>query len=102
MNRGCHLAEIRDVQNPVIAYAKANGWFVRRVEWIGRVGAPDAVFAKAGAPTLWIEFKDDDKPTSLMQDREHERMLRAGMLVFVVGNAALGKVLLDRYDPDAI
>lgn len=85
----------------MIAYARENGWFVRRVQWIGRVGAPDAVFAKAGV-TLWIEFKDEGKDTTLMQDREHKRMMAAGMKIFVVCNAALGKVLLDRYDPDAI
>ncbi|NSZ63409.1 hypothetical protein G6L16_008665 [Agrobacterium tumefaciens] len=96
------MAEIPHVQNPVIAYAKSTGWFVRRVQWIGRVGAPDALFSKKGAPTIWIEFKDEDSDTTLMQDREHARMLRAGMLVFVVSNAALGKVLLDRYDPDTI
>lgn len=95
------MAEIPHVQNPVIGYAKANGWFVRRLAWLGRVGAPDCVFAKAGI-VLWIEFKDEDGDTSVMQDREHKRMLDAGMKLFVVSNVALGKVLLDRYDPDAI
>lgn len=95
------MAEIPHVQNPVIEHGKANGWFVRRVGWLGRVGAPDTVFAKAGV-TLWIEFKDAGEPPNVLQAREHKRMRRAGMLVFVIDDAEAGRRLLDAHDPDAI
>lgn len=92
------MAEIPHIQNPVIAHAKANGWFVRRTQWIGRVGCPDAVFAKGGVE-LWIEFKDEGRATNLIQQREHQRMLEAGMKVFVIDKVSDGRELLDRHDP---
>ena len=95
------MAEIPHVQNPVTEYGKANGWFVRRLRWLGRVAAPDTIFAKGGV-VLWVEFKDEGKPAELRQDREHTRMRKAGMLTFVIDNVAAGRALLDRYDPDDI
>lgn len=95
------MAEIPHVQNPVIDHGKANGWFVRRTQWIGRVGCPDAVFAKAGV-TIWIEFKDDRKSANPLQAREHKRMRDAGMNVHVIDNAVAGRKLLDEHDPDSI
>lgn len=93
------MAEIPHVQNPVMAHGKANGWFVRRVQWIGRRAAPDTVFAKGGV-TLWIEFKDAGKAPDAQQAREHERMRAAGMKTFVIDDADAGRALLDRHDPD--
>ncbi len=95
------MGEIRHVQNPVIEYAKANGWFVRRVQWIGRRGAPDTMMCKGGI-TLWVEFKDYGEQPEIHQVREHGRMRGAGLLVFVIDDVIDGKALLDRYDPDDI
>ena len=92
------MAEIPHVQNPVIDYGKANDWLVRRVQWIGRTGAPDTLFMKGGV-SLWIEFKDEGKEPTIQQEREHARMRRAGLLVFVIDNVEAGTRLLDRHDP---
>lgn len=48
-----------DLQEPAIVYAEARGWLVRRVKWVGRRGAQDTLFLKAGRH-VWIEFKRED------------------------------------------
>lgn len=95
------MAEISDVQSPIVSYAKQNDWFVRRVQWIGRHGAPDLVLIKGGV-TVWIEAKREGKDAELHQAREHKRMRKRGALVYVVDRAEDGYRILDRHDPDAI
>lgn len=62
---------------PVVKRAEKAGWFVRKVAWPGRIGAPDRVFIKGGR-TVWIEFKAPGKAPRLSQELEHERMRSAG------------------------
>lgn len=70
------------VEGYVVFQAEADGWWSRKVKWIGRTGAPDRVFAKGGR-TVWIEFKRPKKEAAEMQAREHKRMRDAGMEVHV-------------------
>lgn len=95
------MAEIHHVQSPIISYAKQNGWFVRRVQWIGRHGAPDLMCLK-GNVYVWIEAKREDVEAGIHQLREHERMRKRGALVYVVDRAEDGYRILDRHDPDSI
>ena len=74
------------VEMPVVRRAEAAGWFVRKVSWVGRNGAPDRLFAKDGRD-VWIEFKDHGKVPTLLQLQEHKRMREAGMEVYVFDNA---------------
>lgn len=95
------MAEISDVQSPIVSYAKQNGWLVRRVQWIGRHGAPDLLCLKGGVH-VWIEAKREGKDAEIHQAREHKRMRNKGALVYVVDRAEDGYRILDRHDPDAI
>lgn len=95
------MAEIAHVQNPIVTYAKQNGWFVRRVQWLGRRGAPDLMCLKGGV-YVWIEAKREGEEAEIQQQREHERMRKRGALVYVVDRAEDGYRILDRHDPDAI
>lgn len=70
------------VESYVVTQAENAGWFCRKLSWIGRIGAPDRVFAKDGR-TVWIEFKRPKKGAAEMQAREHKRMRDAGMEVHV-------------------
>lgn len=65
------------VESPVVARAERAGWFVRKVQWPGRIGAPDRVFIKGGR-TVWIEFKRPGEKPRLSQTLEHDRMRAAG------------------------
>lgn len=66
------------VENPVVVRAEEAGWFVRKMRWIGRVGAPDRFFAKDGRIVL-IEFKAKDKAARRSQELEHGRLRAAGV-----------------------
>lgn len=74
------------VEQPVVRRAELAGWFVRKVAWLGRIGAPDRVFIKAGR-VVWIEFKRPGQKLRLAQELEHDRMRAAGAEVYVFDNA---------------
>ena len=75
------------VEKPVVARAERRGWFVRKVKWIGRDGAPDRVFIK-GSRTVWIEFKAPGEPPRLLQEDEHRLMRQGGAEVYVCDNVS--------------
>lgn len=98
-----HSINERDVEAYLVKKVKALGGEVRKVEWVGRQGAPDrlvmlpAVFGRFdgdGLParTLWVEVKNPrtvlDFPGNAherKQAREHKRMRAMGQRVVVVG-----------------
>ena len=63
--------------------AEKAGWLVRKVKWIGRVGAPDRMFIKNGQIIL-MEFKKSGKEPSVKQEREHDRFRSQGVEVYLV------------------
>lgn len=81
------------IEGAVVKRAEAAGWFVRKVSWIGRKGAPDRVFAKGGR-TVWIEFKQKGEKPRLLQDEEHREMRAAGMETHVCDNIEHGLRIL--------
>ena len=80
----------------IIEEAEADGWFVRKVAWPGRRGAPDRVFIKGGR-TVWIEFKRPDGKGHLarIQGRNRDDMKAAGAEVHVVETFARARQILE-------
>lgn len=76
------------VELPVVKRAEAAGFFVRKVEWPGRKGAPDRVFSREDRGTVWIEFKAPGEKPRRSQIIEHDRMRAAGMEVHVCDDIA--------------
>ena len=86
-----------DIEKYLVKRVKALGGEVRKVEWIGRRGAPDrVVMMHAGKkpwwPTIWVELKNPETIKTFPADaheraqaREHERMRAMGQRVEVVG-----------------
>jgi hypothetical protein len=84
----------RDIERHLVKRVKAQGGEVRKVQWIGRRGAPDRLVmlprgrASSGrvsaCSTLWIELKAPGKKAETHQLREHERMRAMGQVVFVI------------------
>lgn len=91
-----------DIEARLVARVKALGGEVRKVQWIGRAGAPDRL-VMLPAPrndmglrsrperTIWIELKAPGGAAKFpknaherAQHREHERMRRMGQRVEVV------------------
>lgn len=70
------------IEKQCVKLAEDAGWFVRKVTWPGRRGAPDRVFIKDGQ-TVWVEFKDPDGRLAELQKREIAKMQAAGAKVHV-------------------
>jgi len=86
-------------EGPIEAYlvseAERQSWLVRKVGWIGRKDAPDRVLMKG--VTLWVEAKATGEVPRPSQLREHERMRKAGQLVYVVDSFEAVDALLRKY-----
>ena len=87
------------IEKYLVTQVKAIGGEVRKVQWIGRNGAPDRVVmlpAKRAASTIdcawcnpqgltvWVELKAPGKPAEPHQLREHKRMRDVGQTVVVI------------------
>lgn len=60
------------------------GGVVRKVQWVGRRGAPDRLVALPESVAFWVELKAPGEKPDPHQEREHERMRNVGMRVEVV------------------
>lgn len=81
------------IETKVCEWARKNGWLVRKLQWIGREGAPDRFFAKVGRIIL-VEFKRPGEKPRPSQDREIKRLREAGVEVAVVDDIDDGISLL--------
>lgn len=72
----------RDIEKYLVARVKARGGFTRKLNWIGRRGAPDRVVFLNGVH--FVELKAPGKKPTKQQEREHERMEDQGANVWVV------------------
>ena len=92
----------RDIEKHLIKRVKELGGEVRKVQWVGRVGAPDRVVmlppgivvypGPEFGYTIWVELKNPStiktfpsNPHERKQHREHERMRAMGQRVVVIG-----------------
>lgn len=81
------------IERKVCDFAKKLGWLVRKLQWVGRHGAPDRVFIKAGR-LVFIEFKAPGKKPTAHQTLEIERLRAEGMEVYVIDDIDEGKFVL--------
>lgn len=96
----------RDIEKHLVKRVKQLGGEVRKVQWIGRVGAPDRLVMRPAKfcigrdgtrqqfnfPTIWVELKNPDTVKTFpanaherAQHREHQRMRAMGQRVEVIG-----------------
>lgn len=82
----------RDIERHLVKRVKALGGEVRKVQWIGRRGAPDRLVMLpdkngkfAWEPrSCWVELKAPGVEAEAHQLREHERMRGLGQRVEVI------------------
>lgn len=81
----------RDVESYLVKRVRMLGGEVRKVQWIGRRGAPDRLVMLPGRDhlgdwlgTIWVEVKAPGKTPEPHQLREHKRMRDMGQRVVVV------------------
>lgn len=71
------------IENHLVRRVRELGGEVRKVQWIGRRGAPDRLVMLPEA-TTWVELKAPGVPPEAHQVREHDRMRRLGQRVVVI------------------
>jgi len=84
----------RDIEKHLVKRVKELGGEVRKVQWIGRRGAPDRLVmlpairfgggTTTPAETIWVELKAPGVAPEPYQVREHERMRKLGQRVEVI------------------
>lgn len=88
----------RDIERHLVKRVKELGGEVRKVQWIGRRGAPDRLVMlpdKLGRRRgFWVELKAPGEVPERHQEREHGRMKRMGEPVFVVDSIDQVEALL--------
>jgi hypothetical protein len=88
------MAREASIERPVVKQAVAAGYYARKVQWVGRVGAPDYLFARTDRGQVYIEFKRPDGKPRQSQKLEHKRMRDAGIEVHVCDNVAAARRIL--------
>lgn len=81
-----------EVEKHLVKRVKELGGEVRKVQWIGRKGAPDRLvmlpvrggWAQLLPTTLWVELKAPGEKAKPHQVREHVRMQKMGQRVEVI------------------
>lgn len=80
-----------DVEKHLVKRVKELGGECRKVQWVGRVGAPDRVvfLPPSKIPVMfdgciWVELKAPGAKPRPSQLREHERMRAMGQRVVVI------------------
>ena len=85
------------IEDYLVQCVKKMGGEVRKVQWIGRKGAPDrlVMLPDTGNATIWVELKAEGlaalfphTPHERQQHREHERMRAMGQRVVVIDSYA--------------
>lgn len=80
------------IEQHLVKRVKELGGEVRKVQWIGRRGAPDRLVMLPFRPqanmaadtTAWVELKAPGEKVKPHQKREHERMRAMGQRVVVI------------------
>ena len=73
----------RDIERYLVEQTAKHGGETRKVQWIGRHGAPDRLVMLPGV-AIWVELKAPGEKAKPHQLREHERMRALGQRVVVV------------------
>lgn len=87
----CAVRE-RDIERRLVERVKQLGGEVRKVQWLGRRGAPDRVVFLGeqhgynNGTVIWVELKAPGKKVEPHQAREHDRMARLGQNVYVINS----------------
>lgn len=89
------ILELRDVQHPVVRWAKEHGMLVIRFTPYGDIGWPDCIFINpATGRLIWIEFKAPGKLLKPIQEERHNQLRSAKQYVYRVDSKQLGIAIL--------
>lgn len=72
------------IEAHLVKRVKALGGEVRKVQWVGRRGAPDRLVMLHWGRPVWVELKAPGEKPRPAQLREHTRMRHFGLRVEVI------------------
>lgn len=78
------------VQNKVNMFARKRGWRAHKWERPSRRGANDYFYTKIPRQIIFIEYKNEGEPPSVLQKIEIKRLLAEGHEVHVVDAPEIG------------
>ena len=90
LNKNVPVVRERDLERHLVAMvARYPNMLLRKVQWVGRRGAPDRVLLikhplMVHGTTVWIELKAPGQKADPHQGREHERMRKLGAVVWLL------------------
>ena len=73
------------------------GGEVRKVQWIGRRGAPDRLVLFPEGWIYWVELKRPGKDAEAHQKREHRRLRDMDQIVLVIDTRDKVDMLCDKH-----
>lgn len=76
------------IETKACARAKERGFLTRKMQWIGRRGAPDRLFTRDDTGPFLVEFKKEGEDLDPHQVREIGRLRAHGFKVYVIDNIA--------------
>lgn len=85
----------RQVEDPVVAYAKGLGFKVRKMNGQGFNHWPDRLFLGPDGRTFWVEFKRPGGMLSPGQEAMIGDLLAMGHRVYVCSDPGKGKAIID-------
>lgn len=83
----------KNIEKKCCDYAKKNGYFVQKVQFISQKGCPDRLFYK-DEDIFFVEFKTKSGKLSKLQEIQIDRLKNA-IDVFVINDVDCFKTLLD-------
>lgn len=84
------------IERALVRAVKDAGGLVRKVQWIGRVGAPDRLVLLPDGRAVWVELKAPGRKPTVRQAREHSLLKRYGLSVAVVDSMEAVHALVGR------
>lgn len=88
----------RDIEAYLVKQVKLAGGEIRKVQWIGRRGAPDRFVMFPNQKSAWVELKAPNVKPEAYQTREHSLMRKMGQDVWVVDSFMGVDDLINWYD----
>lgn len=85
----------KQIEAVVCEYAKVRGLLVYKFTSPARAAVPDRLLVCPDGRVFFIEFKREGQKPTPAQEREHDRLRRHRINVFVVDNVDSGKIIID-------
>ena len=79
----------KHIEQAVVDWATQNGWLVRKLQWVGRTGAPDRIFIGFGR-VVFMEFKRTGNKITGQQKKEFERICEVYAFTFLIDDVDEG------------